>query len=51
MFYNENTILESGGLYGESSIHLLDLDTFSVYNKHNNRDDVFAEGCTFIETK
>ena len=30
MFYDDNYILESGGLYGESSIHLINLETYDI---------------------
>jgi len=40
--------LESGGLYGESSIHFLDLDSFEIKNNHKLPKEVFGEGCDIV---
>ena len=41
-------ILESGGLYGSSSIHFLDLATMDIFNKKDLPDKFFAEGADMI---
>ncbi len=46
---NDNTLLESAGLYGESEIHYVNLSDMSVSQVHKMDGKYFAEGCDLIE--
>lgn len=50
LFKNANTLIESAGIYGESGIHLIDLDDLHSKSSSNLSRDFFGEGCTMIPT-
>jgi len=47
-FAGPNVLLESAGLYGESAIHLLNLDDLSVRNQHKLDSKYFGEGTDYV---
>jgi len=49
LFFDNDTLLESSGLYGSSSLHLIDLATGEIFNNKRNNKNVFAEGCAIVE--
>jgi len=46
--FNNTTIIQSNGLYGESAIRLLDIESGHVHNEYMFSPTVFAEGNTYI---
>jgi glutamine cyclotransferase len=47
-FASDNVLLESYGLYGESGIHLLNLDDMSIEQPYRLENNYFAEGSDYI---
>ncbi|CAD8046106.1 unnamed protein product [Paramecium primaurelia] len=51
-FLNEDTILESVGLYKKSGIHYIKLNDVNTFQHNQNLDDqFFGEGCDIINNK
>jgi len=50
-FKDANTLVESAGLYGESSIHYLDADDLSVIKQTDLGPEFFGEGCEIVKNK
>jgi glutamine cyclotransferase len=48
---NPNLYFESTGLYGSSSIRIVDLATGEVQERHNLSDSYFGEGMTYFDGK
>lgn len=43
-------MIESAGLYGESGMHLINLDDFNAKKSASLSHEYFGEGCTMITT-
>lgn len=48
LFKDDNTLLESAGLYGESAIHFINLSDMKVQKETTLDKQFFAEGCDII---
>lgn len=47
-FKDENTLIESGGLYGESTIQYVNIDNMTVTMQSNLDPEFFGEGCDIV---
>jgi len=47
-FAGDNVLLESAGLYGESSIQHLNLDNMTITDQHKLENKYFGEGADFV---
>eukprot|EP01017_Pseudomicrothorax_dubius_P036012 TRINITY_DN5118_c0_g1_i2.p1 TRINITY_DN5118_c0_g1~~TRINITY_DN5118_c0_g1_i2.p1 ORF type:complete len:283 (-),score=18.19 TRINITY_DN5118_c0_g1_i2:73-921(-) len=48
LFYDDETLLESAGLYGQSEIHLVNLKNMTTTRNFRLSSKYFAEGCDLI---
>ncbi len=49
IFFDENTLIESTGLYEKSTIHAINIEDMTVIKETKLENKYFGEGCEIIE--
>lgn len=51
LFKDENTLIQSGGLYGNSTLRYISIPNLTILKEYKFSPNIFAEGCDLISEK